>query len=312
MSANVEQPKSSQLQKNIQEILETDLSCAICQDIYINPLILNCSHSFCKFCIYRWLTKNTGCPQCRIEIAFQAESVTLRNVINRMIQKTSSHFQTSRDTAVKQRLEDETEQEKDPVVSFLKSYRTITSTEFLRTRFPNSNGDSSASSSTGNEESLNESEVGVRSTNYDTTEDEDEDEYERNGYSDPDTFDESDGITFEVEIPSTDSSDSEMDDVSETDAERNDVWNNNPRMAINWMSHDIGDEEDDEDDDDDDDLDDELGPLESDDEIMPNLSYTESSDSTNTSDDEDDDMNSNPSRYSEQSTIEYGTSDDSD
>lgn len=104
------------LYKEVQEILENDLSCAICQDIYINPLILNCSHSFCKFCVYRWLSKRPGCPQCRMTVSFQAENLALRNIINRMIQKSSPQFQTTRSTNVSQRLKDEEAQEKEGVV----------------------------------------------------------------------------------------------------------------------------------------------------------------------------------------------------
>mgnify|MGYP001012846287 CR=1 FL=1 len=99
--------------KEIQDILEYDLSCAICQDVYINPLILNCSHTFCKFCVYRWLSKKTGCPQCRITVCFQAENLALRNIINRLVQKASSQFQLNRTNCVNQRLKDEEEQEKE-------------------------------------------------------------------------------------------------------------------------------------------------------------------------------------------------------
>lgn len=94
-------------QKDAQELLESDLSCAICQDIYINPLILNCSHSFCKFCVYQWLSKKTGCPQCRLAVSFQAENLALRNIINRMVQKTSQQFQNNRSTSIAQRLKEE-------------------------------------------------------------------------------------------------------------------------------------------------------------------------------------------------------------
>lgn len=112
------------LQKDAQEMLENDLSCAICQDIYINPLILNCSHSFCKFCVYRWLTKNKKCPQCRMAVTFQAENLALRNIINKMVQKSSEQFQKNRKNNVDQRLKDEEEQEKDSKQKLLKYKNT--------------------------------------------------------------------------------------------------------------------------------------------------------------------------------------------
>lgn len=108
-----ETSKSDNNFRDFQEILENELRCAICQDIYINPLILNCSHSFCKFCVYRWLTKRRGCPQCRMTVSFQAENLALRNLISKMVQKSSPQFQTARADSVKQRLKDEEEQENE-------------------------------------------------------------------------------------------------------------------------------------------------------------------------------------------------------
>lgn len=43
-------------------------SCAICLDNLTNPLILNCSHSYCASCIMMWIKSNKKCPECRIEI----------------------------------------------------------------------------------------------------------------------------------------------------------------------------------------------------------------------------------------------------
>ncbi|XP_008298000.1 tripartite motif-containing protein 35-like [Stegastes partitus] len=46
---------------------EEDLTCPVCQDIFKDPVILTCSHSFCKNCLQRaWRNKVTReCPVCR-------------------------------------------------------------------------------------------------------------------------------------------------------------------------------------------------------------------------------------------------------
>jgi len=46
---------------------EKDLSCSICQDIFKDPVLLACSHSFCKGCLQRsWSDKNIlKCPICK-------------------------------------------------------------------------------------------------------------------------------------------------------------------------------------------------------------------------------------------------------
>ncbi|XP_039543492.1 tripartite motif-containing protein 35-like isoform X1 [Pimephales promelas] len=46
---------------------EDDFSCRLCKEIFKDPVLLTCSHSFCKECIQQfWRTKNTQeCPVCR-------------------------------------------------------------------------------------------------------------------------------------------------------------------------------------------------------------------------------------------------------
>ncbi len=46
---------------------EDDFICPVCCEIYKNPVLLSCSHSFCKECLQQfWRTKKTQeCPVCR-------------------------------------------------------------------------------------------------------------------------------------------------------------------------------------------------------------------------------------------------------
>ncbi|XP_034388001.1 nuclear factor 7, ovary-like isoform X2 [Cyclopterus lumpus] len=43
-----------------------DLSCSICQDVFKDPVVLSCSHSFCKDCLKRWWREKLTqeCPVC--------------------------------------------------------------------------------------------------------------------------------------------------------------------------------------------------------------------------------------------------------
>uniref|UniRef100_A0A096LVB6 Tripartite motif containing 35-12 n=1 Tax=Poecilia formosa TaxID=48698 RepID=A0A096LVB6_POEFO len=46
---------------------EEDLCCPICQDVFNNPVIVSCSHSFCKECLENWWKEKSlkQCPICK-------------------------------------------------------------------------------------------------------------------------------------------------------------------------------------------------------------------------------------------------------
>uniref|UniRef100_A0A4W6G209 Uncharacterized protein n=1 Tax=Lates calcarifer TaxID=8187 RepID=A0A4W6G209_LATCA len=46
---------------------EEDLSCPVCQDIFKDPVVLSCSHSFCKHCLQSWWRGKPvqECPVCK-------------------------------------------------------------------------------------------------------------------------------------------------------------------------------------------------------------------------------------------------------
>ncbi|XP_078029588.1 nuclear factor 7, ovary-like [Epinephelus lanceolatus] len=47
--------------------LEDDLCCPVCCDMFKDPVILSCSHSFCKDCLQNWWTEKPAreCPVCK-------------------------------------------------------------------------------------------------------------------------------------------------------------------------------------------------------------------------------------------------------
>ncbi|KAJ0012595.1 hypothetical protein NQD34_016929 [Periophthalmus magnuspinnatus] len=69
---------------------EVDISCPICCDIFNNPVVLKCSHSFCESCLQQHWARNRprrDCPLCRNE-SFDdpVPSLTLRNLCESYIQ----------------------------------------------------------------------------------------------------------------------------------------------------------------------------------------------------------------------------------
>uniref|UniRef100_A0A3B3V0N3 Tripartite motif-containing protein 35-like n=1 Tax=Poecilia latipinna TaxID=48699 RepID=A0A3B3V0N3_9TELE len=46
---------------------EEDLCCPVCQDVFTDPVVLSCSHSFCKECLKNWWREEPAreCPVCK-------------------------------------------------------------------------------------------------------------------------------------------------------------------------------------------------------------------------------------------------------
>uniref|UniRef100_UPI003AAD1333 E3 ubiquitin-protein ligase TRIM39-like n=1 Tax=Centroberyx gerrardi TaxID=166262 RepID=UPI003AAD1333 len=63
---------------------EEDFSCPVCHDIFKDPVILSCSHSFCKACLQRWWTGKQihECPVCkRISLqSYPPRNLALKNL----------------------------------------------------------------------------------------------------------------------------------------------------------------------------------------------------------------------------------------
>lgn len=47
--------------------LELDISCPVCLELFKDPVVLSCSHSFCKACVQNWWTEKVTreCPVCK-------------------------------------------------------------------------------------------------------------------------------------------------------------------------------------------------------------------------------------------------------
>ncbi len=45
--------------------------CSICYDEIKNKVSLECNHSFCRDCIYRWVVKSGNCPMCRHQTTYR-------------------------------------------------------------------------------------------------------------------------------------------------------------------------------------------------------------------------------------------------
>ncbi|XP_071834322.1 E3 ubiquitin-protein ligase RNF8-like isoform X3 [Apostichopus japonicus] len=71
---------------NITHVLESELQCSICAELFIQATTLNCSHSFCKYCIMLWMARKKECPVCRAPIKSYNRSIVLDNYIDKMVE----------------------------------------------------------------------------------------------------------------------------------------------------------------------------------------------------------------------------------
>ncbi|XP_068192604.1 zinc-binding protein A33 [Antennarius striatus] len=68
---------------------EEDLTCPICCDIFTDPVLLPCSHSFCRSCLKRcWDTGLRECPLCRKKASKASipSNLALKNVCEAVVQ----------------------------------------------------------------------------------------------------------------------------------------------------------------------------------------------------------------------------------
>lgn len=73
-------------------VLEQELSCPVCCEIFKDPVVLKCSHSFCRDCLQQFWNKKKArreCPICRRKCSLTEPTVslTLKNVADTFLRE---------------------------------------------------------------------------------------------------------------------------------------------------------------------------------------------------------------------------------
>ncbi|XP_019713361.1 E3 ubiquitin-protein ligase rnf8 isoform X2 [Hippocampus comes] len=87
----------------VTEVLENELQCIICSELFIEAVILNCGHSFCCHCIKEWRKKKEECPICRQAIKSQTRCLALDNCIDSMVENLSLDMKARRQSLISER-----------------------------------------------------------------------------------------------------------------------------------------------------------------------------------------------------------------
>ncbi|XP_039464750.1 nuclear factor 7, ovary-like [Oreochromis aureus] len=72
---------------------EEDLCCPVCREVFRDPVILSCSHSFCKDCLKRWWKERTTheCPVCKKRSSKDPPfNLALKNLCESFLQERAS------------------------------------------------------------------------------------------------------------------------------------------------------------------------------------------------------------------------------
>ncbi|XP_055005784.1 E3 ubiquitin-protein ligase rnf8 isoform X2 [Boleophthalmus pectinirostris] len=98
-----ERAQKEEVVTQVTEVLENELQCIICSELFIEAVILNCAHGFCCHCIQQWRKKKDECPICRQAIQSQTRCLALDNCIDRMVENLSLEMKTRRQELVNER-----------------------------------------------------------------------------------------------------------------------------------------------------------------------------------------------------------------
>ncbi|XP_068632418.1 E3 ubiquitin-protein ligase RNF8-like [Battus philenor] len=88
------------------DIMENELQCSICAELFVTAITLSCSHTFCKYCITEWKKKKRDCPICRAPILSECKSLVLDSFIDKMVENLSTEMKQKRLNLLKSREEE--------------------------------------------------------------------------------------------------------------------------------------------------------------------------------------------------------------
>lgn len=95
------------LMNKVGDIMDEQLTCSICSELFIRATTLNCSHTFCYQCIQNWIKKQKGCslcPVCRTPVRSMNKALVLDNFIESMIDNLAPELKEDRKQLVEKRL----------------------------------------------------------------------------------------------------------------------------------------------------------------------------------------------------------------
>ncbi|KAJ8667563.1 hypothetical protein QAD02_009226 [Eretmocerus hayati] len=84
-SSNV--PKENAVMDEVNNIMDNTMTCSICSEFYVHPMITSCEHTFCQYCIDQWMKRQNHCPVCRTVNPLMFFNRNSHNIIEEVVKK---------------------------------------------------------------------------------------------------------------------------------------------------------------------------------------------------------------------------------
>uniref|UniRef100_UPI00358F326D E3 ubiquitin-protein ligase RNF8 isoform X2 n=1 Tax=Myxine glutinosa TaxID=7769 RepID=UPI00358F326D len=92
------------------DVMESELQCSICSELFIQAMTLNCSHTFCSHCINEWRKRKAECPVCRAAMSTCTPSLAINLCVEHIVQERDEDIQRHRRELLAARTRDEEDQ----------------------------------------------------------------------------------------------------------------------------------------------------------------------------------------------------------
>merc|ERR1712142_1369799 len=66
------------------ELVKTQFTCSICYEVMVEPSSIDCGHTFCAYCITKWMKKKASCPLCRTDIKQNTQCKLLEEYLDKI------------------------------------------------------------------------------------------------------------------------------------------------------------------------------------------------------------------------------------
>ncbi|XP_014482229.1 PREDICTED: E3 ubiquitin-protein ligase RNF8-like [Dinoponera quadriceps] len=109
---NIETNTKEGVFEKVSGIMDEQLTCIICSELFVKATTLNCTHTFCHHCINMWCRKRRECPVCRKPVMSMNRSLVLDNFIESMIENLPTELQNRRKEILQERKVTETKKKR--------------------------------------------------------------------------------------------------------------------------------------------------------------------------------------------------------